>query len=231
MGHSNLPKVLVHLAGMPLISHLLREINQLALDHKPIIVVGHRYELVQSALGDKYVYALQPGQLGTAHAVEAAKKQATGKNLLVLYGDMPLIDRMSLQALIDHHEKTSAIFSMFTASVPHFENEFRSYFGFGRIIRDAQGFLKEIRELLDCSEEQTKITEINPGIYIFKSAWLWDNIGKIKQNKRGEYYLTDIIAIAADAGAPIQTLRIDPGQVFGINTPEQLKFAETMIHV
>ncbi len=229
MGYADLPKVLVPLANKPIIFRLLEEIQKLNLSTKPVVVVGHKYQLVQAMLGDKFIYAFQEGQLGTAHAVSAAKTKAEGQSILVLYGDMPFIKSESLNQLIGLHEKSSSKFSMLTTLVPNFENEYASFQGFGRIIRDQSGQLLQIREFVDASGEEKQITEVNPGIYLFDSKWLWGHIDSVLKNKHGEYYLTDLVEIAIKGGESILTASIDPLEVFGINTPAQLKQAESLI--
>src|SRR3989338_4964919 len=89
--NSALPKVLVGLAGKPLIQHLLDNIKPVLIKYLPIIVVGHKYELVQSYLGPNFIYAFQEGQFGTGHALAAGLPKAEAENVLVLYGDKPFI--------------------------------------------------------------------------------------------------------------------------------------------
>lgn len=228
MGASAQPKVLVHLRNMPLISHLLAQVGKLKTEYPPVVVVGYKYELIQSALGDSYTYAFQQGQMGTAHAVKAAIPHAKSSNILVLYGDMPMISHQSLLMLADHHIKTNSDFTMFTAQVPHFNDLFASHQGFGRVIRK-EGKLEKIVEFSDATDEERNITEVNPGIYIFKREWLSKHIEYISKNKHNEFYLTDIVEIAIKNNTLIQTLTIDPLEVYGINTPQQLKQAEQIL--
>src|SRR3989338_5093602 len=94
--NSALPKVLVGLNGKPLIQHLLDNLKQIEFVHRPVIVVGHKYELVQSYLGENFIYAFQEGQFGTGHAVKAAQCKTDSDLVVVLYGDMPFIKAESL---------------------------------------------------------------------------------------------------------------------------------------
>ena len=229
MGHSELPKVLVPLANKPIIFHLLEEIKKLGESIRLIIIVGYKYQLVQSMLGPNYLYAFQEGQFGTGHAVAAAKNKVTTDNVLVLFGDMPFIKAKSINTLVSKHESGGSILSMFTANVPNFANEFATFNSFGRIIRNQDNKISEIVEFVDATEEQRGIKEVNPSIYIFKTQWLWDNIDKIQKNKHGEYYLTDIVSIARRQKVKINSLTINPLEVFGINTPEHLEQAEKFI--
>ena len=220
-----LPKVLVGLNGKPLIQHLIDSLRDLVLGYKPIVVVGHKYDLVQSFLGTNFIYAFQEGQFGTAHAVSAAKTKVQAENVIVLYGDMPFIKSESLIQLMDIHTQNNSMFSMFTATVPNFNNQYESHLGFGRIIRDTNGKIKKIQEFVDASPDEREITEVNPGIYMFNTNWLWQNLDTVQKNPHGEYYLTDLVELAISNNVSIATASIDPLEVFGINTPEQLKQA------
>lgn len=224
-----IPKVLVNLNNKPLIMHVLSELNSVQGLDKPVIVVGFRHEAVRAALGSGFTYALQEPQLGTGHAVMVAKSHITSGNFLVLYGDMPFIQAKSLQNLLALHHQKSAMVSMFTATVPTFE-EYPSLRQFGRIVRGGDGGLKKIVEFKDASTEEREVKEVNPGIYVFNSRWLYQNIHRIKNdNAQAEYYLTDMIALAQAGGHVVYNLPINPSEVLGINTLEELKLAETLI--
>ncbi len=227
--NSALPKVLLGLSGKPLIQHLLDHIKELETKHRPIIVVGHKYELVQSYLGPNFVYAFQEGQFGTAHATMAGLAKVEAENVLILYGDMPFIKAETIQNLAQLHEELGSKFSMLTTEVPNFENENISFMGFGRIIRDSADNLVKIQEFLDASTEEKLIREVNPGIYLFNTKWLNDQIGKIPKNKHGEYYLTDMVELAISNGIKIATASVDPKEVYGVNTSEQLAYAAKIL--
>lgn len=218
MGENTLPKVLEHINGRPLIIYLLTEVNKLNLKLPPVIVVGFKSELVKSALGNKYSYALQEQQLGTAHAVACAKKLIAADNVLILYGDMPLITARSMRKLIDKHLETNATLTMFTATLSNSD--------YGRIVRNKQGLIERNVEFIDASDSEKMINEVNPCIYMVKTGWLWDNIDKIQKNKHGEYYLTDILSVAVLQGIVVQSINIDAKEVHGVNTQEQLKTAK-----
>lgn len=227
--HTSLPKILVGFRGKPLIQYLLDSIRQVNFTRKPIIVIGDRYDLVQSYLGDQFIYAFQEGQFGTGHAVLASRPKVQAKHILVLYGDTPFIKPSSLAALVQVHEKTRANFSMLISRVPNFDEGFGSFLGFGRILRDSDAKVIEVKEFADTSMDERQIKEINPGIYLFNADWLWPYLEQVPKNIHGEYYLTDVIEIAIKHGQTVSTLDIDPMEVFGINTPEQLKQAEEIL--
>lgn len=226
MGKLDLPKVLAPLRGQPLISHLLDELKPFKASMHPIIVAGYMHGQVKEVLGKDYDYAVQREQLGTAHAVWTAREKIKAKNVLVLYGDMPFIKHQSLEKLMRLHQQ-QAIISMFTTRVPNFGGPFVSFLDYGRIIRDEFSNIVKITEYKDASPEVRKIKELNPGIYMFNTAWLWNNIDKIQtDNVLNEFYLTDIVEVAIRDGESIYSLPVDAKEVMGINTLEQLKQLE-----
>ncbi|MBI2355780.1 MAG: NTP transferase domain-containing protein [Candidatus Doudnabacteria bacterium] len=228
MGHPELPKVLVELNGRSLISHLLIEVDKLGLELPAVIVVGFKADLVKQHLGDKYLYIEQKEQLGTAHAVAVAKDYVTTDNVLVLYGDMPLIKVESLRRLIKYHLDTKSKFTMFTADVKSFEEPYHIFSNFARIIRE-KGYIVKITELAHLTDAEKTITEVNPGIYIFNTQWLWKNIDSALNNSHPEKYLTDLVATAVRQEVKINTLEIKPEEIFGINTLRDLQQAEQFV--
>lgn|SRR3989338_4339780 len=224
------PKVLIPLRGKPVISYLLEELQGLRGFPKPVIVVGYKHELVEQTLGDEYVYAFQANQLGTAHAVQAAREKISADNVVVLYGDMPFVRADSLEKLIQLHQEKQATLTMFTCTVPGFEGMYESMNHYGRIIRDTEDNIVKITEFKDAAPREQQIAEVNPGIYVFKSSWLWQNIDAItKDNAQGEYYLTDMVELAIRQGLPIYSLAISPEEVFGINTKSHLEEAKRLL--
>ncbi len=226
-----IPKVLIPLRGdKAVIKFLLEQVERVKTDTPPIIVVGFESERVKKELGDKYLYALQEEQKGTGHAVMAAKDLVSATDFVVLYGDTPFIRASSLQRLIDLHENNNAKLSMFTAIVPDFEGDYEHFRAFGRILRDDREHISKIQEYTDCSEEQKQITEVNPGIYMFNSEWLWPHLLQIgSKNAQHEIYLTDIVEIAIADGHKIESLPIAPEEIYGINTPAHLAYVKTLI--
>lgn len=230
MGNLNVPKVLVMLKSKPLILHLLHElekINQLA---KPVVVIGYKAEKVKGVLGNDYLFAYQDKQLGTAHALLAAKPKVRAENILVLYGDMPFIKAESLRQLIRLHLNSGAAISMLTAQVENFRGKYESIKNYGRILRGPHHNIVGIVEVKDASVSQQRIKEVNPAVYMFKTKWLWDNLKKIGNNNvQKEYYLTDILELAVAQGQKVQSMLVEPDQVLGINSKEDLKLAESLI--
>ncbi len=231
MGNGNVPKVLVMLKNKPLILYLLHEIEKITQLIKPVIVVGFKNKKVEGVLGDHYTYALQEDQLGTAHALLAAKRKIKAENILVLYGDMPFIKAENLRELIRMHLKSTSNISICTAQVENFSGIYKSLEHYGRILRDpishATGGIVEYK---DASDEQKKIKEVSAGIFMFNTKWLWQNIEKVKNDgAQKEYYLTDLVALAAGAGETVRTLPIDPKEAIGVNSKEDLDVAEKII--
>ena len=222
-----LPKVLVMLKQKPLILHLLHELEKITQLIKPVIVVGYKKEAVMGVLGDQYFYAFQEHQLGTAHAVFSAKSKIKAENILVLYGDMPFIKAESLKKIMRLHRDKDSKITMLTTNLPNFEGLYKGFFNFGRIIRGHNGKIIKITEFRDASERERKILEINPGIYIFNTKWLWENIKKIKnKNSQSEYYLTDIVEVAIEQGLIVNNFNVASKEVIGINSKEDLEEAE-----
>lgn len=227
-----IPKVLLPLYDQPVISHLLREIKDVAQLTTPVIVVGYKEDLVKETLGKEYIYVTQFDQKGTGHAVLSSKEAITADNFIVLYGDMPFTSKKSLEDLIGLHTHHHAKISMFTCTVPNFdEDQYQPFLGYGRIIRNEAGNIEKIVEYKDCTEEQKHILEVNPGIYMFNSNWVWNELDQIGHNNaQDEFYLTDVVEIAIRDGQTIYSLSIDAKEVYGINTPEHLAYARTLTH-
>lgn len=226
-----MPKVLIPLHDRPVVEHLLEQVKKVPNSSTPVIVVGYEHGQVEKALGPNYIYALQEPQLGTGHAVQVAQPYITADHVLVLYGDMPLTTSESMVKLFELHEHSGGAVSMFTTTVPDFEDVYEHFLGFGRIIREHNHHqITKITEYKDATEEERQIREVNPGIYIFNTNWLWPSLKRVSNNNaQGEYYLTDLIELAIKDGHAIQSLSIDPSEVFGINTPEHLEHAHKIL--
>ena len=226
----NVPKVLVMLKNKPLILYTLEEIEKINQLAKPVVVVGYGAERVKTILGEGFLYALQEQQLGTAHALLAAKRKVKADNIVVLYGDMPFIKAESLKQLITAHFKNRTKVSMLTAAVKSFFGVYSSLEHFGRIVRSSNRSISEIVEFKDASQHQKKIKEVNPGIYMFNTKWLWENLAKVgNSNTQKEYYLTEIIALAIADKQKVSCIPVDPKEVLGINSREDLKTAEKIL--
>ncbi len=224
LGCSDCPKVMLEIAGKPMINYSLANLKKAGFP-KPVLVVGFRAEKIEAHLKDKVIYAYQPDQLGTADAVKCAEPYI-GKDIkyvLSIYGDDSAFYKPeTIKNLINHHLKNKPAITLLTT-----EKDDPS--GLGRIIRGEDGTVIGIVEEKLASKEQKKIKEINTGCYVFDADFLWPALKKIKQNPTGEYYLTDLIEIAVFAGKKIKAYQIPQDQWFGINTAEDLTEAEILM--
>ena len=219
---SSLPKVLHPIAGKPMVWHALRAIRY-STTEKPVVVVGYGAEEVTQYLDDSAQTVLQEPQLGTGHAVMQAEALLKGKTdlIVVCYSDMPLLRSETLQKLVETQKSNKGPISMLTvmADDPR---------GFGRILRKVDGSVNAIVEEYVATAEQLQIKEMNVGGYCFDANWLWDALHRIPKNPRkGEYYLTDIVGLASEAGLPVQaTVMDDLEETIGINTRVHLSEVE-----
>lgn len=228
---TELAKVLVTLFDRPLIRFVIEAVNESGLG-RPLVVVGHQADLVRAIFGDDLDYILQAEQLGTGHAVACAKDTLKDKcdSVLVLNGDMPFVSPETMKKIQALHESTQSILTMATSSVPDYKDWRQSLQDHGRILRNQAGQIIDIREFRDATDAEKEIKEVNPSCYCFNASWLWENISKLKNiNAKKEYYLTDLVKLAFDQRQKISTLSVDPVEAVGINTPEQLKLAETLL--
>jgi bifunctional UDP-N-acetylglucosamine pyrophosphorylase/glucosamine-1-phosphate N-acetyltransferase len=229
---ADLPKVLHLFQGRPFIVHLVDEVKKSGICERSTVVVCDEHNLVQKALGDSCDYVIQEEQLGTAHAVQCAEDFLSGtvENVLVLYGDHPLLKAETLRALRNLHEKENHhSLSLMTTVLPDFSDWRSAFQGFGRIVRNQNGEIEKIIEFKDASEEEKKILEVNPMYCCFKANWLWENLKKIDNNNaQGEYYLTDLVQKAVEQGEKIAILQISNVECLGINRPEELEMVQKM---
>ena len=220
----DLPKVMRVAGGRPLLKYVLAAIDFIGAENT-IIVVGYKKEAVISAFPG-YTFAEQKEQLGTGHAVMAAAGALQGfeGSVLVCCGDMPLIKRESLLALVDAHfsESNACTILSGTSDEP---------LDYGRIVRDENGNFLRMVEHKDCSEEERKIRELNSGVYIFEAPELLRALTKLSRNNaQGEYYLTDVPAILRSEGKRVGVCCRHLGtELLGVNTPEQLRRVEELL--
>ena len=226
-----IPKALIPVGGKPILQRLYESTQTSGIDGVPIIVVGHEREQLCRSFQGTAEYVVQEKQLGTGHAVMMAESAAQGTDaIIVLYGDHPFISPESLQRLCEQHEKQQNTITMMTVTVPFFEEWYKVFAHWGRILRDQQGNIIGIREYKDTSEEERAIKEVNPAFFCFQADWLWTHLQDLKNdNKQQEYYLTDMIALAFRQGEKISTLSIAPEEAIGINTPEEREIAEQIL--
>jgi bifunctional UDP-N-acetylglucosamine pyrophosphorylase/glucosamine-1-phosphate N-acetyltransferase len=214
-------KVLHPIAGRTMIGHVLAAAR--AMDPERIVaVVGHQREQVSAHIREiepDAVLAVQEEQLGTGHAVRVAVAAVDGLSgtVLVAYGDTPLLTGESLRWFVAEHEASQGAVSVLSGIVD-------DPFGYGRVLRNAEGDVEAIVEEKDASPQQRDVREINSGILAFDAEFLLSALPRIgNDNAKGEYYLTDAIAIAREDGLTVGAYPIDDVmQTEGVNDRSQL---------
>lgn len=228
---SEKPKVMYEAYGRPLLGYNVDNLRRAGID-EITVVVGYKKEMIKEYLDGEVDYAIQEKQLGTGHAVMMAKDSLTGKSeaVLVCYGDMPLFKPETIKKLIESFEKNGASGKP-TVAMLSVDLENPVSWAYGRIERDEEGDVKDIVEQKDCTDEQLKIQECNPGFYIFEANWLWENIDNLQSlNAQKEYYLTDLVGMARDQGKKIVAVKVsEENEALGVNTPEQLLKVEGIL--
>jgi len=219
---SSLPKVLHRVAGRPMLYYPVKLLEGLGAA-QIVVVVGFGKEAVARELaGHKVSLVHQKELLGTGHAVMTALKTAALKgftgDVLILSGDVPLITKETIKALVNFHRRSAnAPLSLVTAIL-------KNPAGYGRVVRDAESAVMRIMEDRDCDPAHRSINEVNAGIYLADARFLSENIGKLKnKNAQGEYYLPDLVPLAVKKGLKVSILtHLDSESVMGINNRMEL---------
>jgi bifunctional UDP-N-acetylglucosamine pyrophosphorylase/glucosamine-1-phosphate N-acetyltransferase len=224
---SDLVKVLHPLLGLPMLSYPIELSLKKIKAEKTVVVVGHQADRIQERFKDlKIEFALQQEQLGTGHAVLQAVPflHSFSGTVLILCGDVPLVKLETLHSFIDTYIENESTLSVLTAMV-------EDPFGYGRILRNPEGWLERIAEEKDASQEERMIREINTGIFCVRAPFLMEGLKEIgKENAQGEYYLTDLVEIAKKNGLRCSAHIVsDPMEVMGINTRIDLAVANEVL--
>ena len=223
--NSDLPKVLHELSGKTLLNHVIS--TSLKLNPKRIVVVvGHEAQMVRDSVPNKNIlFSIQKEQKGTGHAIMQTSEHLEGfdGNTLVLSGDVPLIKKDTLLSLIQKQESNGYDASMLTAQID-------DPTGYGRVIRDQNNNLEEVREHKDCNSKQLKINEINSGIYVFDNKLLFNLLPRLQNNNaQSEYYLPDVLTLIVQSRGNIGLEKTNNFiEIQGVNTIEQLSGLEAV---
>ena len=219
-------KVLHEVLGVPLLEHVVRTVESLQPD--PLtVVVGHQAEAVEAAFAGRGLgFVRQDPPLGTGHALLAARERYAAhpdRTLLVVNGDVPLLRRETLDALLEAHRGSGAAATLLTAVV-------EDALAYGRVLRDGAG-VSAVVEARDASAEELKVREINAGIYVFEVEPLIEALGTLRpQNAQGELYLTDVVRRLRAAGRSVAAVvATDPGEALGVNTVAELSEASRLL--
>jgi bifunctional UDP-N-acetylglucosamine pyrophosphorylase/glucosamine-1-phosphate N-acetyltransferase len=223
---SDRAKVLHSLASRPLLIHVL-DTAAILNPQRVVVVVGFQAEEVKQACADRSVeFVEQKEQLGTGHAVlqaQAVLEDYEG-DVLILCGDMPLIQSSTLQALLRMHNQTEADCTLLSLKTKEKKD-------FGRVVRSPEGAVLRIVEVRDASEQEKTIDEYNSGVYCFNKGILFKALASVDtRNAQGEYYLTDTVGILSRNGHVVACHSTrDADELLGINSSEDLAKAEKII--
>jgi UDP-N-acetylglucosamine diphosphorylase/glucosamine-1-phosphate N-acetyltransferase len=219
---SDLAKVLHPLCGLPMLTYLVAAARAAGAE-MIVVVIGHQAEQIRERFGGQgLIFAEQQEQLGTGHAVLQAAEAFRDHDgtIVILCGDVPLIQPETVRPLYDRHRTEGATVTVLT-TIPE------DPAGYGRVVKADDGRVVKIVEEKDAAPEEKKIREINTGIYCVESRFLFSAVAGLgNRNAQGEYYLTDIVEIACNNGLQASSSTApDPVEVMGINTPEDLERA------
>ncbi len=219
---SRTAKVLHPIAGRPMLDYSLSVAESLEPD-RVVVVVGRDAEAVRRCFDGRAEFVLQEQQRGTGHAVLSARDALAGfsGDVLICYGDTPLLSSGTLRTMAERRDDTGADLMMLTAEVdvP------------GIVVRGADGKVARVVEVPDATPDELAIVERNTGVYLLDSEWLWKTLSQVgDDNEQGEIYLTDIIELSVREGGRIEALQLeDPDEALGINTRAQLAEAAAVV--
>jgi len=221
---SSLPKVLHPLLERPMAQYSVQAAQE-ASGVRPVMVIGHGAHAVRQALGETVQFVVQDPQLGTGHALQQAQALLDGQTdlVLVLTADMPLLTAGTLQSVIQAQLLNPGPLTLLTVTVDDPR-------GFGRVLRASDGRVLAVVEEAQATPEQLQVRELNASVYCFQSEWLWGALNRIPLSPKGEYYLTDVVGLAAVDGLAARAVSVsDVEETIGINTRVHLSQAESVL--
>ena len=224
---SDLPKVLHEVCGRSMLGHVLAACEQAGV-RSPLVVVGHGKERVKGAFADRngIRWVEQPEQKGTGHAALMCEPELVGFDgaVLVIAGDMPLIRAETLGMILTEHRQSGNGVTLATSVLD-------DPAGYGRIVRDDRGRLRDIVEDVDCTSEQRAIREVNISYYCFDSRRMLEVLHRIRpDNAKGEHYITDAVRMMiADGHGAGALAAVDPQDAAGINSQADLAWINALM--
>lgn len=224
---SALPKVLHPVAGIPMAGHVLAAVHHVHPECVLVVVSPLNRELIHSALGQGAQLVEQHEQLGTGHALSVALPEVSlsTRHILVASGDTPLLRGETVAALVELHTRREAGVTLLTAVVPAAQAA-----DLGRLHRGARGKPLAIVEAAEPLPAKGGTVEVNAGLYVFDAIWLRSAIRHLKPHPSGEFFLTDLVALAVAEGKRVEALAAHVAQdALGVNTREQLAVAERVM--
>ncbi|MEX0848877.1 MAG: NTP transferase domain-containing protein [Candidatus Dependentiae bacterium] len=223
---SKTSKLLTPFNGKPMILYPTQAVDNLGIPM--VVVVGHQRDLMQQTLLNEMPnatieFAIQEKQLGTGHALRCAIDKLTGDDILMLYGDQPLMKSETIQKLIDAHEQKNAVITIVVSK----RTEPGSY---GRIVTDKNGITKCVEAKDFVGMDPHKHPRVNAGYYLIKRDFIEKHIDELWMHKnKQEYYINDLIEIASREGHKINIITVPYEMVHGVNTKNELVFAEALM--
>ena len=220
---SSTPKALHAICGKEMLLHVVDSVRGAGI-RSIAVVAPPDGRPFQRALDDSILCATQRKPLGTGHALLQARSVLDrADNILVLYGDVPLIRASTLSRLMQHHIESEAYATILTSDSTNPD-------GMGRILRNDEGSIKAIVEERNADADTLAIHEVNTGLYCFRASWLWQNLDRLKPSTNGEFLLTDLIEASTAQGLTVESvLAEDPYETMGVNNRIQLAQAESVM--
>ena len=220
---SRTPKPLHTICGTEMLLHVIDAVRDAGIAEIAAVIPPDARPF-HARLGDSVLYATQAEPLGTGHALlQAQHSLQSADNILVLYGDTPLIQASTLTHLVRRHLDSEACATIVTSIADKPD-------GMGRILRNDTGSITSIVEELNADAATLEIREVNSGLYCFRSSWLWTNLERLAPATNGELLLTDLIRAAVEQGLPVESVTSDdPHETMGVNDRLQLANAESML--
>ncbi len=221
---TELPKCAFPILGKPMIEYIVENLEKSQID-EIVTVVGHKKEVIIDLLKERSTYAIQEEQLGTGHATLQAASLLEDKEgvTFILPGDMPLMEYPLMDKIIRSHEEMGNDLTIVSMM---FDNPK----GYGRVVRDEYGVVTSIVEEIDCNDAQKQIKEVNSSVYVVNNQALFQTLKKVKKNDRkDEYYLTDIVELMHQTHK-VNTFTVrDPRVTMGINDLYNISIAEKIL--